>query len=163
MNDELDDELDQAVGGLRMLRRRLGRIGVVTFVATALHVVVLLLRFVGLLYFLWAVLASLSLFVVASATALWFETLRRRGDALYDEISDEVQWHIGREYASSINQPVSEAPRPPLRYRIELRSFAKASDLPLAPGRFGPAVYVALNVTLVVLLVIRNYGPRGGF
>lgn len=160
MNEVPGDDLEFAVGLLRALRRRLGRVGALAFIATALHVVVLVVTYLRLLYFMWAVLASLALLVGAAAAALWFETLRKRGDALYDEISDEVQWHIGRAYLSSADQPAVDMPRPPLRYRVELRSFAKASDLPLAPGRYGPALYVALNVALVVLLVIRSYSGR---
>jgi hypothetical protein len=77
-----------------------------------------------------------------------FETLRKRGDAIFQELSDELQWHVGR-------LPFREAPveRPMLDVRVTLRTFSAAAELPLVPGRFGGAVYAALNLIIAIASV----------
>jgi hypothetical protein len=41
--------------------------------------------------------------------------------------------------------------RPEINARITLRTYARATDLPLIPGKFGPAIYVAFNLVLLFL------------
>lgn len=75
----------------------------------------------------------------------WFETMRRRGDAIFQEVSDELQWHVGRaEYR--------EAPptRPLLKARVALRTFSAAAQLPLIAGPFGATGYAALNLAIAL-------------
>ena len=95
---------------------------------------------------------------------LGFEILRKNGDALFQEISDELQWRIGRKskLPRSKEPSISSATpqlkvdkyskyKPDLDARIILRNFTLASDLPLIPGRFSPAIYIGLNFALVFL------------
>lgn len=153
------DDIDDAVTSLSRIRQRLVLAGQLTFVATIAHVLVALATLGRFWQFGFGIQASLFLIVVTAAAALVFESLRRRGNALFEEISDEFQWHLTEKYRDAL--PSSDAPRPPLRYRVELRSFSRASDLPLAPGLPGPAAYVLINIALAITLVIRSYSARG--
>jgi hypothetical protein len=80
--------------------------------------------------------------------ALSFESFRKRGNALFEELSDEFQWHLGSE--KKLFDKIGPT-RPPIELRVTLRSFLSATDLPLAPGRFGPLIYTIINVILFVL------------
>ena len=79
---------------------------------------------------------------LAFTCLIMFESLKKQGDALFEEISDELQWSISsksegdRGVPSPANPPANQ--RPDLKVRIALRSFARTTDLPLAPGQFGP-------------------------
>lgn len=80
---------------------------------------------------------------------IFYENQRKRGEAIFEEISDELQWHIG--YRSSISNKEVSAEKPELRIRITLRSFARTTDLPLIPGKFGPALYIGINIFMSFL------------
>jgi hypothetical protein len=83
--------------------------------------------------------------------ALAFEALRKRGDAIFEELSDEFQWQLGSDKRRSAEIGLA---RPPIGLRITLRSFVAASDLLLVPGRFGPLLYAMINVIMFVLAVM---------
>ncbi len=74
-----------------------------------------------------------------------FETDRKEGDALFKEISDELQWNV--RFSGGMS-PESAPPekRPNLNYRFALRLFAQSTDLPLTPGRYGPLAYLLINL-----------------
>jgi hypothetical protein len=82
--------------------------------------------------------------------AVHFETIRKRGDVLFKEISDELQWNV------RFSDPDGTAPprRPSFDARLALRSFAHASDLPLVPGRYGPLAYALVDLMSVAVIVI---------
>lgn len=94
-------------------------------------------------FFSWALLIGFNVLI-----ALAFETLRKRGDAIFEELSDEFQWHLGGDKRRSAEIGPS---RPPINLRVTLRSFLSAGDLLLAPGRFGPLFYSIINVALFLL------------
>jgi hypothetical protein len=162
MADRLStDSINRAVSELRFITGRLRIFGTVTLVATVINI--------GILF--WAVYlvarpkyfietrsfeGGSSLIVVSiiipMATIILLslhETLRKRGDALFQELSDELQWHVGRRLESDMPRE-----RPLLAARVSLRAFSAASELPLVPGRFGGAVYAGLNLTLAVTSVL---------
>ena len=72
-----------------------------------------------------------------------FETLRKRGNAIFQELSDELQWHVGRPRG-----PGQPQERPFLDARVALRTFSAASELPLIPGRFSAAAYAVLSLCI---------------
>lgn len=74
-----------------------------------------------------------------------FETLRKRGNAIFQELSDELQWHVGRPQA-----PGQPQERPFLDARVALRTFSAASELPLIPGRFSAAAYALLSLCIAL-------------
>ena len=75
-----------------------------------------------------------------------FESSRKQGNALFEEISDELQWlPVKKETESNLPEY-----RPNIEVRLILRSFVQCVDLPLIPGRFGPILYVIINVILMI-------------
>ena len=95
----------------------------------------------------------MGLFVMApAAMGIWFltrfEALRRHGEVLFEELSNELQWQGVRGTGPS--GPTGPGDRPEIHKRIVLRSFIQASDLPLVPGKFGPTVYFLLFVVIAV-------------
>jgi hypothetical protein len=92
--------------------------------------------------------------VIAMATIAalgFFETLRKRGDAIFQELSDELQWHVGRRTPDYLDDPPTT--RPVLEARVMLRTFSAAAELPLVPGRFGGAAYACVSLLIAVLSV----------
>jgi hypothetical protein len=82
-----------------------------------------------------------------------YERLHKRGDTLFDEISDELSWFT----QPSRGQPsVGPAPvaTPPIDVRVALRSFTRNADLPLVAGRFGPAVYGLVNLLIMIFVLL---------
>ncbi len=71
-----------------------------------------------------------------------FDQLRRTGEDLFAEISDELQ---------------SKGPAP-LEVRLELRAFARASEPPLLPSRSGLFAYAAVSLALMLFQVWLVYG-----
>jgi len=103
--------------------------------------------------------------LAAIVQAFWFEVTRKRGQAYFEELSDELQWRM--RYEEEMDMPRIARHRPPLRDRIVLREFLHGADLPLIPGRLGPAVYVVGNLVLpvgvIVLRMLWLGAERGGF
>lgn len=75
--------------------------------------------------------------------------LRQEGMALYEELSDEVEWrHLdGARLAERGSQG---AQRPNLTIRITLRDFLRATALPLVPGPFSVLIYFIFYVLFFV-------------
>jgi len=87
-------------------------------------------------------------FVLVLGGATVFESSRRRGEAIYSEVTDEFHRRASR-------RPTDDAAMP---FRIALKDFAVSMDLPLVPGRYGAAAYVLVNLALVIsLLFFRRY------
>lgn len=89
-----------------------------------------------------------------------YEGLRKQGDTLFEEISDELQWNVQKNLSAG-DKPIADE-RPLLLARITLRTFARTTDLPLVPGRFGPAIYTVANILIIFLVyysagVFRNF------
>jgi hypothetical protein len=154
INGELElpkaiERLEQISHGLRYLGQSLALISFVNFVAAVLAYGVAPKIFynhesVVQLMLLGSCAATLSALVLA----VRFETRRKIGDVLFKEASDDLQWH------SRFSEAVITLPpelRPDIKARIALRSFAETTDLPLVPGRFGPLVYILLNVSSLAL------------
>jgi hypothetical protein len=67
-----------------------------------------------------------------------FEQVRKQGEALAEVLSDEVQ------------RAPDDTWQGPWEFRIAIRTFTNASDLPLFPGRYGPSVYASVTILLGV-------------
>lgn len=85
------------------------------------------------------------------------DTLRRKGEVLFEEISDELHWRQKETHLDSVLARPDQEDRPTLDARVILRSFAYASDLPLIPSKFGPAIYVAINLLLLFMTWYLNW------
>jgi hypothetical protein len=86
--------------------------------------------------------------------AALFESRRKEGDVLFKELSDEFQWYIrfGRDKKAANDAAPDH--RPGLEARLALRSFAQGSDLPLAPGAYGPLLYALINILSVAFVAV---------
>jgi hypothetical protein len=78
------------------------------------------------------------------------DVLKRVGDSLFEEITDEIQWSV-------IAGPKSDRTRPPLAVRYTLRTYSKASALPIFDGDAGPAAYGLLNILTLVASAYLQY------
>ena len=92
------------------------------------------------------------------------DTLRRKGEVLFEEISDELHWRQKEIPIDGVPARPDQEGRPALNARVILRSFAHASDLPLIPSKFGPIIYVSINLLLLYMAwylnrILSNFSP----
>ncbi|MDZ7361412.1 MAG: hypothetical protein ONB46_11925 [candidate division KSB1 bacterium] len=137
---------------------RLSRIFAAVF--TAINIFVALFLFDGLRENLFpdslksgngfVIFVGLSLFVNLAVIVL-FENLRRGGDALFEEISDKLHWYVGYRKQKENGAAANDGQPPDAR--LVLRAFAGAADLPLIPGKFGPAIYAGVNLVFALLFL----------
>jgi hypothetical protein len=155
--DRGTNPLQSSLDRLEYISLKLRQFGMFTFLSTLIYILIVLFLTLGIKYTysllirsggLFITLATLNLLLSLSCVVM-YESLRRRGDTLFEEISDELQWKIGRE---ARNEKVANE-SPPLNARVVLRTFARTTDLPLVPGKFGPAVYAGINVLLTLYLI----------
>jgi len=72
----------------------------------------------------------------------FYESKRKRGEVLFEEISDELEWYVIGQDKKRI-----AAERPKIDARVSLRSFVKTTDLPFIPSKYGPAFYLIINLS----------------
>lgn len=87
-----------------------------------------------------------------------YERQKRQGELLFQELSDELQWYVRFDEAS--HSGVAEH-RPSLGVRLSLRKFASSADLPIVPGRYGPAAYAGVTLVFLVVPVLLWYASKG--
>jgi hypothetical protein len=96
--------------------------------------------------------------VAALLLVILFEQNRKYGEALYQELGDELKWST-----ASQEQTISELTRMRAKDSVKtaLRLFSSSIDLPLFPGRVGPGIYAVINVALAVAIiaVVVNAAP----
>lgn len=85
---------------------------------------------------------------VIAAVAL-FDVLRKRGDVIYDELTNYFQEAVVTTDAST--EPTSGER---LRFRLILREYVAVTNLPIIPGRFGPAIYAGINLLMMFTTII---------
>ena len=95
------------------------------------------------------------IFILALANILLLlirDVLKRAGDSLFEEITDELQWSV-------IAGPRSDRSRgrPPLAIRYTLRTYTKASALPILDGEAGPTTYGLLVIITLVASAYLQY------
>ena len=168
MHGQEGGQLDAHLKGLATTTRWLKSIGIFTFLLTIANVGLLVYSLftlensvdsseaAGMLTSNW--LYSTVLFGWCIVSVVVFERMRKSGDTLFEEMSDELQWHIAylgvapKPEPSQADELLQE--RPPLDVRTTLRSYVRTTDLPIIPGKMGPALYVALNLTFTLILTI---------
>jgi hypothetical protein len=157
------DETAEQLLRLRRVIRTLRRYGQLAVAFTLMNAAALFWGILGSLFIripvgIYAMVVSgAASFVVLLITAM-FDSVRRQGRAVFEELVDELQWYSGTEAGRtnlpSLPREASEIGRPSLGTRITIREFARSSDLPLIPGHFGPLLYCAGNVAIFVILVV---------
>lgn len=161
-------DLDRAARTLEYLTRKLRLLGMLLPIVTAIHPFLFIWNKGDRFGTDFGVLAAGILAFSSVVIAVCFELLRKRGDVLFKEISDELQWNVrfskrSRSIQPTSNQNVlgdhdqpvqSRTKRPELATRVMLRSYANAADLPLVPGKFGPLFYVVVNAGLAGTMML---------
>lgn len=150
-----NDDLGREVGNLRRICHLLHYLGLQVVIFTFANI---LLLAISLGRSLPSFVTLLIPFVATMACAIiiWFERIRRSGDTLFEEISDELQWHVRHDDPKASHSAARS--RPDFSVRVALREFARLSDLPVIPGRFGPSIYIAVNVIVSFFALVLLYG-----
>jgi hypothetical protein len=78
--------------------------------------------------------------------------MRRRGDIIFEELSDELQWNFKKTMKSE--STVDRKDRPGFQARLALREYTTSIDLPLSRGRNGSLFYVPFNIILLIIFLI---------
>jgi hypothetical protein len=83
-----------------------------------------------------------------------YDSRLKQGNAIFEEISDELQWNINKTSTDNTKTSATAEKRPELETRIILRTYARTTDLPLFPGKYGPALYIFLSIISFFLSAI---------
>jgi len=97
----------------------------------------------------WWLVGILIVFTFTLAILGTSDLLRRRADAIFQEVSNTFQ---GVEKGTSLGLELQSELM--TRARISLRSFASSADPPLIRGRYGAGIYALANVIIVLIAVI---------
>jgi hypothetical protein len=104
------------------------------FVAILNFFIILYVNYMHINYFFVAI----SFHFISMVCAFFFENIVKKGNNIFSKISDEMQM-ISKQMSSDDLT----------RFRGALRAFTQATDLPLIPGRFGPAIYIGINIVAI--------------
>jgi hypothetical protein len=155
--EEADDDVLHAIRMLEAISVRLRALGLLVAALTVSNLGVVVAEVVQRATFtprstmLMYLLISGGIALTTLVAVSWFDSLRKRGNVLFQEVSDELQWFVGR---GARLQETLPPVRPLLSARVALRSFASAGELPLVPGRLGPAGYAVMNVVCVLTAAV---------
>jgi hypothetical protein len=93
----------------------------------------------------FAAVASSVLLPLILIALLRFDRRRRRGDAVFEELSDELQWYV----KNSTTGEASGRYRPDITVRRAMREFVASSTLPLTKNyTSGIIFYLGLNALI---------------
>jgi hypothetical protein len=155
------EQLEEIITSNRSASRLIG-------FTTLVHLLVSLVLPVVLLWFLHSLLtffgrllpvsAVLETFIVICVILLLvkFDNRIKRGNAIYQEISDELEWKVIRERDEE-NQPPKTGDPPRLKTRILLREFVLSTRLPLVNSTHSITLYTIVNIALFALNLITSY------
>jgi hypothetical protein len=152
-----DGGLQEGVDALKSICGYLERLGSRILVATLANFVLAVLF--GVLLFstpatnMRALAVGVSLVLTSGCIVLltMFDRARRRGDAFFEDISEELQWRARQEVSAG------RETRTPMPIRLALRRFNSASMLPLTPGQAGVGIYASGNVLITVTVIILRF------
>lgn len=148
-----------AVRSLRQASQRLRMTGLLIAMLTGVAIAILtyiMVNFGRRSYLFPDPFILLSIFTASNLALIVFrDSIRRVGESLFEEISDELQWFVAGQLSPSKND--SPPSRPPLEIRYALRRFARDTDLPLVSGSTGPAAYAAINLALFFAAAYFSY------
>jgi hypothetical protein len=99
---------------------------------------------------LWANLSILLFPIYSLWMLIRFDSLKRKGDVVFKELSDELQWYVRYEKDKRGMSEPSARSRPELSTRIVLREYAASTTLPLVPSDFGPTIYALTNISVAM-------------
>jgi len=79
-------------------------------------------------------------------SVLRYERIRRHGNTLFEEISDELQWQLFQNVSK-----LGKGQRPSLEVRLALRTYNESAQLPFFGGKRGGQIYALLNISITIL------------
>jgi hypothetical protein len=82
-----------------------------------------------------------ALTLVALLLLVIYDVARKRGDTLYEEVSEDLEWSPERRTGI----------RPDTNVRLTLREFSRSTDLPLVAGRMAITIYALVNLGFTAL------------
>jgi hypothetical protein len=147
---------ESALTELKSISQRLTKIGTIVGILTIWHLALLVLCllmlsniFIEASYYYKASLGNLFI-VLDIATVLLViitlyshDRLAQRGQLIYQEISDEIEWNPSKSISKHIN----------LKFRIILREFVLSTTLPFyRSGRNAAILYLGINALMSVVL-----------
>lgn len=158
-----DEDLEYGLYGLQARAARLRFLSIAVILSTALNFIVAIVTLVATssVHFLDATvigfIAASTVLLAASLLSLaMYDQGRRVGDALFEEISEELAWR-------DTDEKVSGRSPPKLRARVTLREYARTTDLLFVTGRLGPGLYAVTNVVIYLFAIsIAAASLRGG-
>ena len=106
--------------------------------------------------FVWQL--SIGIFVGIFALAVSFEYVKKIASSIYTEMSDAMKQRVEESLVQKDDTWGSPDHIPhefqDFRFvaRVAMKEFASHSELPLLPGRFGPAILIGMNFLLTVIM-----------
>jgi hypothetical protein len=165
MQNELEFNID------RLVNDRIARIvKLMTMQSLAIVLLTIACMALGLSSFLFRFIRGeyiellgwmISFFTLLSAASIFsFDRLRRKGNIYYEEVShlmqNEIRYKSGEMFSNDLHRDgepysFSDSKLSTASVRVALKEFTNASQLPLMPGQYGPAVYLGVCVLMVIL------------
>ncbi len=146
-NEDLETDLIYALKTLEHISERLRHVSQVLIIITLFNLVVTMMAMSGMyrLFRAEALVLSFSMIpiifgIFAVMFAFRFDSLRRDGDAYFEELSDELH---GRKLKESNESYANDRS---LKARVIIRRYSNASSIPLVPGKYGPASIAVINI-----------------
>ncbi len=151
-NDNDYIEIERILRRLRSISSSLSVFGILILASMIVNLILMGLSlskyfhmsnfFVGFLVPFFILLAIASLFL-----PIIFDMRRRMGDSYFEEISNYLDSKLYRMPEERGNRLYNKA-------RRNLRKYTRSADLPLIPGKFGPAMCFIINsVALTITFV----------
>jgi hypothetical protein len=154
--NRLPKQISDILLRLERLTLRLRLFGLFGFLCTGTNLLLLFVTLLGPRFYgsstKLITTVMLEVTVVALLIVTSHEYLRKSGDSLFEEISDDLQKNVrSKDLRLQKTKARASKNKVPNSARYTLRAFAKGADLPLIPGRFGPAIYAGINLVLLFL------------
>jgi len=150
------DQLEYLTGRLRMIARLVALFTLWSFLDLLVIAFLQRTTYVTHVLHMFSIGFGLCLPLVSIFLVFQFDLLKRKGDIVFKELSDELQWYVrygAEEQTTGRPEPNAET-RPQLRTRIVLREYAYSTALPLVSSSTnGPALYAIVNGGLALASV----------
>ncbi|MGV0047288.1 hypothetical protein ACRU13_21745 [Mycobacterium colombiense] len=143
-------DLQRGAEQLRFATRQTRSLGLIAMVLTifVLSVSVFLLAYVQRFRYgaaPYISLAPAAIAVVAAIVLMTVERAQRRSDAIFDELTEELQYRI------SLPGPDRSTRRAPVEARMAMRDYSTGRTLPFLPNRSGPGILLLVNILFAAL------------
>lgn len=110
----------------------------------------------------WGSLFSILLTILLVVFYLFqFERLKKKGDVIFDEISDELQWWAINKESDFVEEYLKKmgkkSIRPKINVRVILREYVNNSGLPLLQTANSTFTYLSINFVFFVISLFSSF------